>query len=472
MQHIFQNKLSLLLLLFICVSSCKVQHEIANTDAHLPEQYSQMQGVTSDSVRLPWRSFFKDPKLQSLIDSALVNNQDVLVAIKNQEQLDLAYQQAKLGLLPTLNATVGANRQWPSKNSLNGSLSETFIGKPYMDDYSVSLGLSWEADIWGKYKLQKVAARADYFAQSENLNALKTKMVVQVAQAYYSLQSLDAQMQIAQQNIQLADSTVQMTEKQYRSGQVTSLAVEQATAQRQTAEALLPIIVENIKVQENALSILVGHYPEKIVRNPEWLSSFPATDSLTIGVPAHLLSRRPDVKAAEYAVLKANAQTGVAKVAMYPNISLSPSLGLNSYQFSNWFEIPGSVAKTLAVNLTQPIFQKKSLQTTYKTAVLEQEKQVVLYKQVLMTAVREVSDALAQQEGNNGRLLTLEKKKETLALAMKHSFMLYQRGMATYLEVITAQSNKLQNDLDIISTQLDALNASTNLYRSLGGYFE
>lgn len=459
------------MLLLIGLASCKIQHTVSKMDLKLPDQYNQTQALVSDSVRLPWRSYFKDIQLQILIDSALANNQDVLVALKNQEQLNLVFQQAKLGLLPTLNATIGASRQWPSKNSLNGSLSETFLNSPYMDDYSLNVGLTWEADIWGKYKLQKAAAQADYFAQKENLNALNTRIIVQVAQTYYNLQSLDAQMQIAQQNILLADSTVQMTTLQYRSGQVTSLAVEQATAQRQTAEALTPIIAQNIKVQENALSILVGHYPEKISRNLNWISSFPAEDSIHIGVPAHLLSLRPDVKAAEYAVLKANAQTGIAKVAMYPNISLSPSVGLNTYKFSNWFDLPGSVAKSLAINLTQPIFQKKALKTAYQSAVLEQEKQVIVYKQVLMTAVREVSDALAQQEGANKRLQTLKQKNETLTQAVNHAFQLYQRGMANYLEVIIAQNNKLQNDLDMISTQLDALNASTNLYRSLGGYF-
>lgn len=458
--------------LVLGIASCNVSKPILKNEVNLPDNYKNVQALASDSIRLSWKSFFKDPILDNLIDSALQHNLDVVTALKNMEQLDLAYKQSKLSLMPTLNGTAGANRQWPSKNSLNGSLSETFIGKPYMDDYSVNLALTWEVDIWGKYKLQQASARADYFAQKENLNALKTRLVVQVAQAYYNLQALDAQLQIAQQNILLSDSTVKMTELQYHSGQVNLLAVEQATAQKQTAEALLPSIIQNITVQENALSILTGNYPGQITRNKNWPDSYPKQDSLTIGVPAHLLSRRPDVKVAEYAVLKANAQAGLSKIAMYPSFSLSPSLGLNTYKFSNWFEMPGSLAKTVAINLTQPIFQKKSLQTAYKTAIIEQEKQVVAYKQVLMTAVQEVSDALAKQQGAKDRLATLKQKEATLNSAMLHASQLYQRGMATYLEVITAENNKLQNDLDVITTQLDGLNATTTLYRSLGGYFE
>lgn len=415
--------------------------------------------------------FFREPQLVSLIEDALAKNNDVAIAMKNIEQLDLAVKQARLGLLPTLDFTVGANRAFLSKNSLNGSLSEQFVGTSYMDNYDATLQLSWEADIWGKVKMQKEAAIANYFGQKENLSALKTRIISQVAQAYYNLISLDEQLIIAQRNIALSDSTLLMMRLQFTAGQITSLAVDQAEAQKKTAELLVPLALQNIAVQENALSILCGAYPESIARNGDLAEVMPEAQ-FAAAVPANLLSRRPDVKAAEYMVVRANSATGLAKAAMYPAFSLTPQIGANSFKFSQWFDLPGSMAKTIAVNLTQPVFRKRALRTAHETAIIEQEKAAIQFKQTLMTAVGEVSDAMARSNGASQRLELVQQKTAMLNKATDDAQKLYKSGMATYLEVITAQNSRLQNDLEAISIKLEKLNAVTDLYRALGGGVE
>ncbi|WP_278021846.1 TolC family protein [Flavobacterium ginsengisoli] len=145
-------------------------------------------------------------------------------------------------------------------------MSQQFIGKDYMDDYSANLRLSWEVDIWGKAAMQKRDAKVAYFAQKENLSALKTRIIVQVAQAYYNLLGLDEQLKIAEKNIELSSNTLSMMELQYKSGSISSLAVNQTEAQKKTAELLVPLAKANIAVQENALQILCGEYPDKIER--------------------------------------------------------------------------------------------------------------------------------------------------------------------------------------------------------------
>jgi outer membrane protein TolC len=292
-----------------------------------------------------------------------------------------------------------------------------------------------------------------------------------VAQAYYSLMSLDEQLRIAQQNIALSDSTLTMMRLQFNAGQINSLAVEQAAAQQKTAELLVPLAVQNIRIQENALSILCGSYPDSISRAANMLDATPE-DHFAYGVPAALLSRRPDVKAAELAVISANARTGLANAARYPSFSLSPQVGVNSYKFNTWFDLPGSITKTLAVNLTQPLFNKRALKTAYETAVLEQEKATIQFRQSVMTAVGEVSDALARSKGATERNVLVQQKSASLNKAISDAMKLYRAGMATYLEVITAQNNKLQNDLEAISIRLEKLNAMTELYRALGGGIE
>jgi multidrug efflux system outer membrane protein len=453
------------------VTSCVVGKKYARTDLNAPEKYREEITLTGDTILRPWKSYYKDPMLVDLIEKALVKNNEVLIAIKSMEQLDLTYKQAKLSLLPTLDFDAGASRSYQSKNSLNGSLSAQFTQKDYLDDYSANLRLSWEADIWGKAAMQKRDAKAGYFAQKENLSALKTRIIVQVAQSYYNLLGLDEQLKIAQKNIDLSNSTLSMMQMQYNSGLISSLALYQTEAQKKTAELLVPLAEANITVQENALQILCGEYPDSIKRSGN-LDAAALNVALSSGVPASLLSRRPDVKAAEYAVMSANAKTGLAKATMYPTLSLSPSIGVNSFEFDTWFNFPGSVTKTIAANLVQPIFKKRQLRTAYEIAVLEQEKAVVQFKQSFITAVGEVSDAMSKLKNADKRMELATEKATSLDKATHDANLLYKSGMATYLEVIVAQNSALQNDLDVVAIKLEKLNAAINLYRALGGGVE
>lgn len=452
----------------LLLTSCVVGKKYSRTELNAPEKYREEITVTADTVLLPWKSFYKDPLLVELIDKALTKNNDVLLAMKSLEQLELSYKQAKLSLLPTIEFAAGANRSYLSKTSLNGSLSEQFTGQKYLDDYNASFNLSWEADIWGKSAMQKRDARATYFAQKENLSALKTGIIVQVAGAYFNLLGLDQELKIAEKNMELTKSTLSMMQLQYDSGTISSLAVGQTQAQLKTAELLVPQAKANIAVQENALRILCGEYPDTVARSGN-LDANQFGDVFLTGVPAALLSRRPDVKAAEYAVMSATAKTGLAKAAMYPTLSINPSIGANSFEFDKWFDFPGSITKTIAANLLQPIFNKGTLKTTHKIAKIEQEKAVIQFKQSYIVAVGEVSDAMAQLKHSEERMLLIGEKSAALEKATKDAALLYNSGMANYLEVITAQNSALQNDLEVIAIKREKLNAVTSLYRALGG---
>jgi multidrug efflux system outer membrane protein len=457
----FHQYISILAGASLLLASCSVGKKYTRQDMELPENFRNNEIVlTSDTLALSWQKFVKDANLTALITKALVRNTDVSVALLSMQQLELAYKQSKKGLLPTLDLNVGANRTWLSSNSLNGSLSDQFIGTPHMDDYSATLGLSWEADIWGKAKMQREEALANFFGQKENLSALKTRIIVQVIQSYYNLIALDEQLKIAQKNVQLSDSTLSMIRLQYNSSLVSSLAVEQAEAQKKTAELLIPLADQNIAIEENALSILCGDFPDKILRS-EGLDARFVNETVATGVPANLLSRRPDVKAAEYAIVAANSKMGLAKAAMYPSISLTSSIGTNSIQFNRWFDLPGSIVKTIAGNITQPIFQKGALKTNYEISIIEREKLGVQFKQSVMRAVSEVSDALAKIKHSERRLQLIDAKSQSLAKATSDAALLYKSGMANYLEVITAQNNALQNDLEHISIKREKTQCSS-----------
>jgi NodT family efflux transporter outer membrane factor (OMF) lipoprotein len=417
---------------------------------------------------VPWKSFFGDPVLQQLIDSAIARNYDMQVALKNIQSARLVLGQSKLGYWPDLNFNATYSRNRPADNSLNGQFAPAIVGHKYLEDYNVNVGLSWELPIWGKIQNQQSKALAQYLQSAEAQKALQTNIVEGVADGYYNLLMLDAQLNIAKANLALNDSTLAIIRLQYNSGDVTALGVQQAEAQEQSAAELIPQLEQGILLQENALSILTGTLPRSIARSTT-LEAVPVRDTLSAGVPAELVSRRPDVRSSELALTVANANVGITKANLYPSLTITAQGGLNSFRASNWFNIPGSLFGVVGGGLTQPIFQRKQLKTQYDLAVVDREKTVIQFRQSVLIAVGEVSDALAKIQKLKEQQVVAARRVATLRQAITNANMLFRNGLANYLEVITAQSNVLQSELELASIKKGQLTAEVELYRSLGG---
>jgi outer membrane protein TolC len=208
---------------------------------------------------MPLHDFFADPGLQALIDSTITRNYDLQLAVMNIEMANQLMLQSKQGYWPELNAQITASTSRFSNNSFNSNLGVTHI-----ENYSAGIGLSWEADIWGKVKLNKQAAYATYLQTGEVKKAIQTRLVAEVAQRYYNLLSLDEQLKVAENNLVLRDSTLRIIRLQYDAGQDTALAVQQADAQKQSAALLVPALKQEIAMQENALRVLSGEFPSAI----------------------------------------------------------------------------------------------------------------------------------------------------------------------------------------------------------------
>ncbi len=463
------NKYLLTLFSALALSSCKVQDTAVPKDA-FPAQFRGA-GTSVDSTSaadIEWRTFITDPTLQKLIDSALTRNPDLLIAQKSIEAAQLRLGQAKWGNVPELNAQTTAASSRLSDNSLNGLSTSTFLGKHHVEDYNVNLGLSWEADIWGKIRNTKKAALAEFLQSGEAKKALQTTIVANVSRGYYNLLMLDAQLEIARKNVSLADSTLTIINLQFESGQVTSLAQQQATAQKTVAAQLLPVLQQQTIVQENALSLITGNFPSAKERSIT-LNSLVVPETLSTGVAAETLSRRPDVKSAEYALDVANANVGVAKSFMYPSLRITAATGLTSFESSNWFNIPASVFGTVAGSLTQPLLNGKKLRTRYELAKNEREQRVLAFRKSVLNAAGEVSNALMGIENLKAEQSIVAERVTALQTAIKNADMLFKNGLATYLEVIIAQGNLLQSELELASIKRQRLEANIELYRSLGG---
>ncbi|MFD1771653.1 efflux transporter outer membrane subunit [Sphingobacterium suaedae] len=450
--------------------ACQAQKINPDITVSTPATFRSEQSTKPDSSigNIPWRQFFHDPVLQELIDTALQQNIDMQLALKNIESAQLLFAQAKAAYLPSVQLQVQANSTNPSNNSLNGLSLGQFLGQNHLEDYTASLGLSWEADIWGKIKGKKAASLAAYLQTEEARKTIQTGLVNQVAKGYYQLLMLYRLQDIARENLKLSDSTLQVVQHQYEVGDISLLAVEQVAAQRQAAASLIPDFQQQIALQENALRILSGEFP-KAIRTTASLDEVRLPSALAVGIPAELLGRRPDVKHAELSVTAAQAYQQVARAQMYPSLAITAQAGVNAFKASNWFNIPASLFGSLAGSITQPIFQRKELKTQYEVARVEYEKSVLQFRQAVVLAVGEVSDALISIQKLQERHQIVQDKTNRLKTAVRHADLLFETGSASYLEVITAQSNALQSELELVQLRKAELVAVVDLYRSLGG---
>jgi multidrug efflux system outer membrane protein len=461
-----QNLLVFLMLLIL--SGCGITSEMIMPTKDIPSKFRGGIIDTNSIGQLPVKDFFNTPAIQQLIDSALIRNLDIQIAIKNIDAAEKIFKRSKLGNIPELNLQIAANSNFPSKNSLNGINSRQLLNTSHIEDYNANLTLSWEADIWGKIKRQKEAAFAGYLQSIEAKKAVQTRIVANVASGFYRLLTLNEQLNVAKKNVELNNNTLKMIQLQFTAGQVTSLAVQQAEAQQLKASQFIPSIAQEITLTENALSTLTGRFPDTILVNTT-LSQLTIPTQMATGVPADLLNLRPDVKNVELELKIADAKVGIANARLYPTLMISANGGLNAFKASNWFNIPASLFGVVGGGITQPIFQRGALKTQFELEKIARDQAVLVFRQTVINAVEEVSNEQSRLLNLKNEYDVAQKRVAILELAVKNSDLLFKSGMANYLEVITAQSNLLQGELDLTSLKLAQLNASVALYSALGG---
>ena len=462
-------KISMLAMLMMVSFTTLAQQ---TTKPEVPENFRNVTETdTTNIADIQWKSFFEETDLVKLIDEALAKNNDLQIAEKNIAIANLQFKQSKWGNVPQLNAFTNATTTRLSDNSLNGISTNQFLGKSHIEDYSAGLNLSWEADIWGKIRNRKRAAQAVYMQTAEAKKALQTTIVASVSNGFYDLLMLDAQLTIAKKTLELNDSTLFAVNLQYEAGNINLLGKQQTEAQRLIAAQLVPELEKNIQLQENALSVLSGTFPEAKERASK-LEAIVVKENLSAGIPSQLLSKRPDVKNAELALKAANAKVGITKASLYPSLNITAVGGVNSFESSNWFNIPASLFGSVAGGLTAPLLNGKRLKTQYEVAKLERDQAVIQFRQTVLVAVGEVSNALVKIDKQTQQYTIAVDRVATLQKAVENANLLFKSGMATYLEVNIAQGNLLQAELELASIKKERLSSNVELYRALGGGWE
>ncbi len=460
----------ILLLTGVALAACSTVGEYKQPDIAFPANYRGAPPLSSPEknekaiTSIPYTTFFSDPELRALIEGAVSNNIDLQIALKNIDIARETLNAARLGILPALSIGATGSLTRPSDNGPNAIVS----GDQNVQNYTASAALSWEADIWGKINSRKKSALASYLKTEEAAKAVKTRLVADVAQGWYNLLMLDTQLDMSRKNLALADTTLQMIRLQQTAGLVTSLAVQQQEAARGAVALSIPVIERQIAAQENALSILCGRMPAPVQRKGD-LFSIAVTDNLPAGMPAELLQNRPDVRAAELAVRAAHADMGEAKASLYPSFTITAQGGVNALRSSDWFTFPGSLFSFVQGAVLQPVFQHGELKAKYEQSRIKRDQSELAFRLSVLKAVGEVSDALVQLDKIKTQEQIAADRAATLRKAVSNSTMLFRSGMATYLEVIVAQTNALQAELALADIRKQHLAAMSELYRALGG---
>ncbi|WP_178986614.1 efflux transporter outer membrane subunit [Winogradskyella helgolandensis] len=459
------SKGALLLIVAITLQSCFVAQDYVRPELDSEtEALYRTDNLPTDSVSMAdvsWKNLFTDQYLQQYIEEGLQNNMDVRIALQQMLAAEAYAKQGKSGYLPTASIGANATHQELSENSQFGAL---FSGG--IDTYDITANLAWEADIWGKIRSNKRATQAGYLQSVAEHQLIKTQLVSSIANTYYNLLALDAQLEVTKQTIATRESGVNTIKALKEAGQVTQVAVDQNIAQYNSARALQVDIETAIFKTENTLSILLGKSSQHFERSS--LDIQKIDEGIKLGLPATLLSNRPDVMAAEYGLIESFELTNVANSSFYPSLTLSASGGLQSLELDKLFNA-NSLFATVIGGLTQPILNNRKLKTQKEVALANQEASLLNFKKTLLVAGNEVSDALYSYEAEMKKYEFRKNEVEALRTAEANSEELLKNGYANYLDLLTARQSALSAELNIIDSQLQQLVSIVDLYEALGG---
>jgi len=457
------KKLALLPVLTL-LAGCTVGPNYKRPTVNVPTDYRGVmpaQPATVPSLgNEKWWDVYQDPVLTQLIHTALQQNYDVRIAATRVLQA-----QAQLGIVRANqfpSASVGAD----IFSQQNAKTSNQF--PPYqVNAGQLNLSVIWNLDFWGKYRRQTEAARAQMLASEWGQRAVISSLVANVATAYFQLRALDSQLEISKRTLASRQQSLKLTEFLESHGSNSGLDVSQSQQLVYTASETIPDLERQIQQQENLLSILLGENPGPITRG-QALTEQPVPESVPAGLPSELLERRSDVRQAEEIIVAANAQIGVAKAAFFPSIALTGTGGLESNQLSRFISAP-SEAWLGALSVAQPLFEGGALRSQLKLSRAQYQETVLAYEQTVQSALEQVSNALiASQKDRQFR-----EQQELLVHATERSdrlsLILYKQGGASYLQVLTNETNYFTAELNLVQAQLNERLALVQLYQSLGG---
>ena len=463
---------SRLLSLSLCVamlSACAVGPDYQRPQTAEVAQYKEAKGWRqanpSDSLaRGAWWELYGDQQLNGLIEQLNRSNQTVAQSEAQYRQAQALVRSARGAFYPSVDLSVGKTRSSQGTGSSSSSLSSSASG--IRDTYNAQLGVSWEADIWGKLRRGLEADQASAQASFADLAAMRLSQQSELVQNYLQLRVIDQQKRLLEATVAAYEKSLQMTQNQYRAGISGRDAVAQAQTQLKTTQADLVDLIWQRAQFENAIAVLTGQAPAEF--SIAETQNIPNLPQIPLSLPSQLLERRPDIASAERSVIAANANIGVAKAAYYPDLSLSMSGGYSSSTSKDLLTLPNRFW-SVGPKLDLPIFDGgiRSAEVDRTEAVYDQT--VAKYRQTVLDGFREVENYMVQLKVLEDEAVVsneaLEAARESLRLTQNQ----YKAGLIAYLDVVTVQATALNNERTVLTLLQTRLVASVQLIAALGG---
>lgn len=455
MKHI----LTYILFLGVCLTSCQLGKHYTRPDLHLPERLDSMATDTMSIADFRWWEIYTDTTLQTLIRQTLEHNKDMLTAAARLKEMAAQKRIAYANLFPEVKGQLYTDKE-----------AENYGGDSYesVPEYSAKFIASWELDLWGNLRWVKDRSTAQFLQAVENQRALRMTLVAQVAQAYFELVALDNELAIVKQTLRARQESVHLAELRFNGGLTSETAYQQAQVELARTATLVPDLERAIALKENDISFLAGRYPSTVERSHH-PQDIRLPETLPAGLPSSLLERRPDVRAAEEALIAANAEVGIAYTNLFPRITLTAHYGLESEEFRDFLHSPYHF---LSANLLTPLFAMGKNRAALKAKKAACEQAAYQYEKAVLSAFKDARNAIVEfnkiQDIYDAQLELEQAARKSIDLTRTQ----YLNGYISYLDMLDAQRTYLDAQIALSNAVRDKQIALVQLYKALGGGWE
>lgn len=463
---------SVLLLASLVLTGCVSLPAMKQVKSDLPTAWpvGEEQVKPAASIAADWWKAYKDPVLDKLIDEALAHNRDLALAAARIEEVraDLGLADADRYPEVMLGGNVGRSRVTGKGNMPAGT--------PLVNNnFKLNLQAAWEVDFWGRYKEASAAARADLLASEFARKSVQSSLTGVVAQSYFALAALDANLRLAQETLSNRLDATKLQRLRFESGLTSELAMRQSEAELAAIQGNLAQLGQQIQQQESTLAVLLGREPRLIMQSNiergAGLFNLAVPPAVPAGLPSELLLRRPDLRQAEQKLLSSQARIREAGAAIYPNLTLTANLGSESKALADLFSGPAGIWG-LAAGLSQTLFNAGRTEAAVNAAAARQDQAVIAYEQAVQTAFKEVLDALVAHRQAREYGAAEADRVKALKRAAELADLRFQNGVTNYLEALDARRNLFQAEQGGIDARRAQLAASADLFKALGGGWE
>lgn len=451
--------LTYILFLGVCLTSCQLGKHYTRPDLHLPERLDSTATDTMSIADFRWWEIYTDTTLQTLIRQTLEHNKDMLTAAARLKEMAAQKRIAYANLFPEVKGQLYTDKE-----------AENYGGDSYesVPEYSAKFIASWELDLWGNLRWAKDRSMAQFLQAVENQRALRMTLVAQVAQAYFELVALDNELAIVKQTLRARQESVHLAELRFNGGLTSETAYQQAQVELARTATLVPDLERAIALKENDISFLAGRYPSTVERSHH-PQDIRLPETLPAGLPSSLLERRPDVRAAEEALIAANAEVGIAYTNLFPRITLTAHYGLESEEFRDFLHSPYHF---LSANLLTPLFAMGKNRAALKAKKAACEQAAYQYEKAVLSAFKDARNAIVEfnkiQDIYDAQLELEQAARKSIDLTRTQ----YLNGYISYLDMLDAQRTYLDAQIALSNAVRDKQIALVQLYKALGGGWE